>query len=316
MHSLESDPTKPFAVVGVGNSTQDYLGIVDRLPELDSGATLVDFAMCGGGVVATALVAAARLGCVCSYVGAVGDDADGRAILDGLASEGVGTDLVACVAGHSSARSIVLVHQASGKRSIIFQPATARMDRLPVGAAAAIREAGAVHICDLGPLEVEVAAVAREVGAVVSADVGAWSPECETRLGLVDVLIVPEALLAGLGVDGESDESILEALARLRALGPGTVVVTRGDRGCIGVRGDEEVRLPAFDIDVVDTTGAGDVFHGAYLAALGRDMPFSERLRYASAAAALSCRALGGRPAIPAHAEVAAFLDAAEPYRT
>ncbi len=126
-------------------------------------------------------------------------------------------------------------------------------------------------------------------------------------IALADVLICSERLATELAPHADLEAT----LSDIRRLGPRAVIITLGDAGSIGQRGDEVVRQPTFPVDPVDPSGAGAVYHGAFAAALLSDLPFASCMAFASAAAALSCRKLGSFAGIPGREEVAALLRSA-----
>jgi sulfofructose kinase len=295
-----------YDLVGIGKCTLDFLGIVDELPKLDSGSHLHDFTMQGGGLVATALVAASRLGMRCAIVDTIGDDWIGRCIVEGLESEGVSTEFLTIVPGGTSMRAIVLVHRETGKRSLMCNGGNLTQETLPQGAEQAIRNAWGLHLQDSAGLALDTARIAHDSGTIVSADINAQPGDAPEFFELADVVIAPEDW-----IDGVSTDARVALLENALMAGVGTIAVTLGDKGVIGMSeetGDEVITIPAFDVDVVDTTGAGDTFHGAYLVALHEGWDFPSRLRYAAAVSAMKCTRLGGREGIPHRHELTQFL--------
>ena len=138
-----------YDLIGIGNTTQDYLGVVERLPSKpDEGAPLLDFTVQGGGVVATAVVAAARLGLKVAHADAIGDDDVGRQVLADLEAEGVSTEFMQIIPGATTPRCIVLIHRPTGKRSLLCNPGTARghFAELSLELEDAVRSAWGLHV--------------------------------------------------------------------------------------------------------------------------------------------------------------------------
>lgn len=243
-----------------------------------------DVAVAGGGPAATAAVALARLGVDVAFVGAVGDDETGRLIREGLERENVDVSELAVVPGRRSPKSAIFV--SPGARAIAAFRGDMGPPRPSERALALCRDAEWVHVDQTG-----YASVPREVR--LSVDAG----------NAIEGLDVAGVALygpneAGLERDFGSAEEALAAGAEL-------VVVTRGAQGCTAYTADGVVEAPGAPLDgLVSTLGAGDVFHGALLAALvhGRGLP--DALAFANRAAARSCRALDGRSAIPTLAEM------------
>jgi sulfofructose kinase len=274
-------------VVCVGLATRDGIFLVPRHPGPDELVMASDVAVAGGGPAATAAVALARLGVPAFFVGAVGDDETGTFIVDGLTREGVDVSELAIVRGARSPQSAILVGP-SATRSI-----------------AAFRGA-------LPPLE--LSARARDLCGGAS-----WVHVDQTGYGAVprDVRLSIDGgnPIDGLDLHGVALYAPTEAALRERFGGPAgalaagaeLVVVTLGAQGSVAyTRDGEAVEAPGYPVDAISTLGAGDVFHGALLARLVRDVPLREALEFANRCAALSCRALDGRSAIPTHEEVPA----------
>ena len=267
-------------IVCVGLATLDTILAVPRHPGPDDRVVATERVVAGGGAAATAAVTLARLGVPVAFVGAVGDDDAGHAIREGLSEEGVDVEELAVVPGARSPQSTILV--GAGERAIVAHPGT--VPRPPRVAA----DAEWVHVDHVGWHS-------RPSGVRLSVDGG--NPI--EGLDLADVALyapTERALREQLG----SPEDAVAAGAEL-------VVVTRGDGGSAAYTQDGLVaEAPAHPVEAVSTLGAGDVFHGALLAALVRDQALDEALAFANRVAALSCRALDGRSAIPTRAEVPA----------
>jgi len=293
------------AAVFVGAATLDTIALVPRFPQPDERTVAEDIVSGGGGPAATAAVAAARLGLRAAFVGAVGDDAAGEAILDGLRRENVDVEGVEVRRGGRSGASVVVVDRSGGTRAICTLPVPP--PEVPAGSAAAdrIRSVPWVHVDHLGwgPVSRIVQALPPAERPRLSVDAGnpiqGFSPRG------VDLFVPTVAALVRMYGERPVDELLDSAL---RA-GARWVVATAGDQGSVAAsdRGDR-AEAPGHPVDVVSTVGAGDVFHGALLAAVARGAEPSACLRYANAAAALSCRGADGRSAIPDHHGVQAAL--------
>ncbi|MBU5612427.1 carbohydrate kinase family protein [Geomonas azotofigens] len=299
-----------YDVVGLGVCTMDLLMVVDELPGGELVQRAHDSALAGGGPVATALVTLARLGARTAMLDLVGGDLIGRMIVAELDAAGVDTSAMAIDAGSTSSQAAVLVRKRDGARAITFAPGTS--GELPPGQLneEMIRAAKILHLngrhwqaC------LRAAQIAREAGVVVSFDGGSHRYRAEhlELLPLVDVCIVAEEYAASC-TGASAPERGAEALLRY---GPKVVAVTSGTRGSHVVSADgESFHQPACPVDrVVDTTGAGDAYHGGFLFGLARGLSLKESARYASAVGALNTRALGGRAALPALSQLDEFLD-------
>lgn len=271
-------------VVCVGLATLDTIVAVPRHPEPDDRVVATDLAVAGGGPAATAAVTLARLGVPTYFVGSVGDDDAGDAIRASL--DGVDATELAVVDGARSPQSVILV--GAGGRAICAYAGTAPPVALSERARALCENAAWVHADHAGY------AAARGSGRL-SVDGG--NPIDGLRLDDVELYAPTEATLRRQ-FGGPAD-----ALAA----GAAVVVVTRGKAGSSAyTRDGDAFDAPGVETDVVSTLGAGDVFHGALLAQLVQGAALPDALAAANECAALSCRALDGRSAIPTAAELVA----------
>jgi sulfofructose kinase len=295
----------PFDVVGVGVNVINHLFLLPRFPEPDTKVDPVAVTQQGGGVVATALVACARLGLRTKYVGKVGADDAGKLSQESLTQEGIDVgDLVVDPRVHTRV-TVGLIERTTGRRTLIRGvPPLARLTPEEVPHAAV--QAGRILHLDgyEGPAAVRAARLAREAGIPVSLD-AEDATECREELfALTDILIVARAL--GERLTGCTEVPAI--LDRLETVGPSVVGLTLAAEGAIVRYRSQTVHVPAFQVDVMDTTGAGDVFHGTFLAGLLWEWPLHEILRLANAVAALKCQKLGGRAGIPTLEEARAFV--------
>lgn len=296
-------------IVGLGFSTLDTIGLTPHLPQLDGVVLLHDLTRQGGGPVAQALVTAARLGLSAGFVGRVGDDAVGAEIRAGLAQEGVDISHLQVAPGATSPQSMILVDQPSGKRSICAFRGTAGDIVVDEPTLDYLCSGRFLHLDGHSPAAAASAARAaasQGVRVCLDAGAGAVMDHLLPLVELSDVVIAAERFAASISSDG----TIAAGAARMLAMGPDIVVVTRGDQGSCTVTAEAEFSTAAFPVSVVDTTGAGDVFHGAYLYGLLQGWDLVRTAEFAGATAALKCTQLGGRAAIPRLPEVLSFLAA------
>ncbi len=296
-------------VIGLGHAALDTIGLTPRLPHLDDHLLLDDLTQQGGGPVAQALVTLVRLGATAGFVGRVGDDEAGSRIRAGLAEEGVDVAFLQTAAGGRSLQSMILVDAATGKRSICAYRGNAGSVILDELTLEYLCSGRFLHLDGHSPDVAVVAAqeaAARGVKVCLDAGGGAVVEHLLPLVRAATIVIAAErfALSAAPGA------TVPEAAAELLALGPEIVVVTRGEAGSYTLTSGTEFTTPAFPVTVVDTTGAGDVFHGAYLFGLLQGWDLARTATFASATAALKCTRLGGRAAIPRLPEVIAFLAA------
>ena len=298
-------------IVGVGMSTVDVVMRLREMPTFEQGARLSAFALHGGGPVATALVAASRLGCRVGYVGVAGTDEAGRLKVRGLATEGVDVSRLVHRPGPEKHIVAVYVHEDTGERTFsgmrdrspdwLLQPE--ELDRAYVTSAPYLHLDGMHYDAAL-----RAARWAHEVGQTVVFDgskvTGGNRVHLTELIGLVDVLIGGSGFVPAL--TGESDWRI--AGRKALAMGPRIVVQTEGEEGSYTLTAEDEFHIPAFRVPVLDTTGAGDVFHGAYIAGLLQGWDLRRVALFSTAVSALKCGQLGGREGIPTFAATLAFL--------
>jgi sulfofructose kinase len=300
---------KHWDVVGLGVSTLDALYLVEAFPADEGNRRALDFSLQGGGPVATAIVALARLGARVAMADTAGDDWRGLRIRQEFESEGVATDMIEVHTGATSTLACVLVRQQDGARSIVWYPGSAP-DLVPLESLRRSVEASRCLHLNGRHLEACQAACrwAKRAGRLISFDGGAgrYREELRSLLPLSDICIVAlefAQTYAGL-------QHPAQAARRLLDEGPSLVVLTDGERGSwVHSRGETPFHQPAFAMPhVTDTTGCGDAFHGAFLFGLLESWPLPSVARFASAAAALNTRQLGGRQGLPTRAEVEALL--------
>ncbi len=283
---MEPEPD-PY-VVCVGAATLDTIFAVPEHPEPDGRVVASELARAGGGPAATAAVALARLGVPVFLVGAVGDDEAGEAIRAGLDAEGVDVSELRVEPGARSIESTILVQ--AGNRTIVTFLGTLGPPELGPRARRLCADAAWTHVDQLG------------YPAVADLDV---------RLSVDGGNPIPGLDLTRVQLYGPTEPALREAFGDARrALDAGAelVVVTKGAEGATAYTRDATVDAAAAGFEIVSTLGAGDVFHGALLAQLVRGAPLADALAAANAAAALSCRALDGRSAIPTAEELESVL--------
>jgi len=298
-----------FDILGLGCAAVDDLLYVGRYPAANSKLLIDGRDRQCGGLTATALVAASRLGARCAYAGALGNDPDSQFVLDTLRREGVSVRPVVRRAGARPVRSTVVVDRNRGTRTIFFDTHGVTGADPAKPSPSVIRSARVLFVDRFGmPGMIRAARLARSAGRPVVGDFEVIdTPRLAELLVLVDHLIVSEEFAArftGISHPGR-------AAAKLRASGHAVVVVTCGEKGCWhhGPAARTARRFPAFPVQTVDTTGCGDVFHGAYAAALARGLGLEDRIRLASAAAALKATRPGGQAGIPTLAQLETFLE-------
>jgi len=299
---LGSDLGSAFDVIGIGLNATDTLLLVQEFPPY-AGKVAFDREMLSpGGQVATAMVTCSRLGLRAKYVGTIGDDLRGDIQRQSLDGTGVDTSSVIVRAGCPNQTAYIIIDERTGERTILWQ----RADSLRLLPEEIRREdiAGA-RMLHIDGYDVDAATyaaeVARENGVPVSIDVDTVYPRFESVLRNVDYLVAGSGWPARW--TGETDPfAALQALQK--EYGTRLVSMTLGDYGSLALYAGRWYYSSAFEVTCADTTGAGDVFHGAFCCAILEGMPLQAALEFSNAAAAWNCTAIGARGHVPTRPEV------------
>jgi len=292
-------------IIGIGLAVVDHLMVVPEFPSREGVTNSTQYQVQGGGMVATALVAAQRLGGSTEFWGRVADDEGGHAILKELKANGVGTSQMHIVPNGKTGVSFVMVKASSGERSFVVHPQKNLFVDLKNLNLDRIKKAKILLIdASWNEAAQQAAHFARAHGIPVVADIHDPSQPSLELLSLADYAIIPKHLADVLATQGD----YTSALQNLRSRNVKVPIVTLGSEGCTFMYQDKVFRHPAFKVQVVDTTGAGDCFHGAFCFALVRNLAVPEAITFASAVAGLACTKLGGRSGIPTYQETLNFM--------
>ncbi len=306
VHLLTPYNRRVFDVVGVGANSVDFVYRLPGLPSLqgaDAKLRVTAHSVSCGGQVATALATCARFGLRAAYVGAVGDDDNGRRVMSALQTQGV--DLSHVVRRHAPNQfAAILLDDRTGERIVLWdRPGELALTEADLPAPA-ITAARMLLVDDVDPrASLRAAQMAAAAGVPTATDLDHLTDETEPLIRLVSHPIVAEHVPEAL--TGEAD--LERALRKLRRLNPGPLTVTIGARGSVTLDGDRFVHVEAFDVRAVDTTGSGDVFRGAYIFGVLHGLDVETRLRWANAAAAVSCTRHGALRSVPTLADVQAL---------
>lgn len=292
-------------VVGIGQSSLDHVCLVDGLPRFAGKAPILDYTRLPGGQIATALLACTRLGLRSAFLGSVGDDDAGERALAPLRRAGVDVSGVRVVAGAPSQLAVILLDRTSGERTVLWHRDPRLSLRLQDLSRSAIERARALHLDGGDPdAGVWAAKIAHEAGLPVILDADTPSAGTAELLAHVDFPIVSH----GFAESFFGTSNPREALVGLAGYGARLAVVTLGELGALARHGNQEIESAAYRVPVTDTTGAGDVFHAAFIWALLDGRGAAECLRAANAAAGMNCRAVGAQGGLPTRPELEAFL--------
>jgi sulfofructose kinase len=293
-------------IVGIGASVYDTLMVTEGFPVEDTKLQAINTMLQGGGPCATALVAASVLGVSSEYMGILSNDTYGTFMLNDFKKYGVGTENIIIKEGYISSHSFVILNTRNSSRTCIwnkgtvpeFQPSDINVN--------AIKKAKVLHL-DGHNLEaaIQAATIARENGVKVSLDAGGVYPGIDRLLSLVDFLIPSEEFAKK--ITGESDVAKAASILFYKYK-PEFLIITQGPRGGFIYNRKEYMRYRSFNVNAIDSNGAGDVFHGAFIAGYVKGMNVIKAANFASAVAALKCTQVGARRSVPTYEDAIDFL--------
>lgn len=293
-----------FDCIGLGIAPADILMQIDKFPRPGAKIDALETVIQGGGPIPTAMVTLARLGFKPTLIAKAGNDIFGDFVIEELKKEKVDVSYIVR-SDQTTAIASGWVEKGSGRRTISLEldvkvkPSEIKLRDLP--------RTRLIHLDarDL-PACLKLARYGRRKNIPVSLDIGSMRNDVSEIIPLVDHLVCAE----DFALPYTGTKSVSLALKRLKAICPGTIVVTSGIKGSSGI--DEtghKIHQKAYKVRTVDTTGAGDTFHGGYLVGLLKGWDLKRRLDFASAVAALKCIAMGGRTAIPKMRTVRKFMN-------
>lgn len=299
-----------FDVVGVGLNATDTLIVIPHFPAYGGKVPFEQEILSPGGQVASALVACSRLGLRTKYIGTVGDDERGRIQMDSLLRSSINLDDVEIRKNCPNQSAYILIDRSTGERTVLWR----RDDCLRIDPASITPEkitcARLLHIDGHDTAAVARAAeVARRHGVPVTVDVDTIYPGFDRVLPNVDYLVASSEFPS----HWTSESDPFKALEIIQdRYGMRVAAMTLGAHGALARFEGRFVYSPAFVVNCIDTTGAGDVFHGAFCYAVLQKMPLREALEFSNAMAALNCTALGARGGISTIDQAKALIQRAE----
>ncbi len=302
--------TSRFDVVGVGLNATDTLLVVPHFPAYAGKAPFQDEILSPGGQVASAMVTCARLGLRTKYIGTVGDDERGRIQMESLRGSGINLEHVQIRKGCANQSAYIIIDRTTGERTVFWrrddclrlQPAEIKPEQITC--------ARLLHIDGHDTSAVEHAAkIARGAGVIVTVDVDTIYHGFDSVLPHVDYLIASSEF----PVQWTHEEDPFKALEMIqREYKMRVAAMTLGAHGALALENGKFVYAPAFVVNCVDTTGAGDIFHGAFCYSVLQRMELRDALNFSNAMAALNCTALGARGGIRGMDEVKTLMARAE----
>jgi sulfofructose kinase len=302
-------PGPPFDMVGLGLNATDTAILVPQYPEYTSKLAFLEERVEAGGQVATAVIACQTLGKRCKYIGSVGDDERARFQMRSLEASGVDTGHVRVVPGCPNQTAYIIIDRRTGERTVLWyrDPRLAMtpgmLDR------AAVCSGRLLHVdgCDV-EANAEAAKWAREAGIPVTSDVDTLTRNLDRLLEHVDYFIGS----ANLPGDYTGQPDPFRALETLRGeFGMRVAAATLGADGVLALGDSGFHYSPAYDVNAVDTTGAGDVFRGAFCYAMLEGWPLGRALDFSCAMAALNCTRMGARGGIATLPQVLELMETA-----
>ena len=296
-------------IVGIGRPCIDILTIVEKLPKPDSGSGILDFSRQGGGNVATAMVAAARLGAEVGYIGLSGGCLNGKFIREDFEYNNVDISHGITVEDKPSDFAIILSDLETKGRSILYKGGGIR--RIETGDLDKdyITGADILHLEGCGEPEKTAALWMKEAGKRVAYDVANYSEQIVNFTPYIDIFVASEFYYKAAFGESVSIGDYEKNCKIIAESGPEIVVVTLGAKGCVGYTKNEGFFVEeGLKVKVNDTLGAGDVYHGAFLAGLIKGFNVRETAKFANAVSAVKIGYIGGRAGIPTFETVDNFM--------
>lgn len=307
---IEED--REFDVLGFGTNAVDFLIRVPHYPEFDSKVEVSDYIRAAGGEIATAVAGLQRLGLKTAYIGRFGLEATGDFGIKTLTDEGVDVSYAEQIEGAVTQIAFIVIDERNGERTVLWKrdaKLSYSPEEVPVQA---VEKAKLLH---LSPHDtqacVTLAEAARQAGTIVSIDIDKHFEGTEELLPNVDMLICSEQFPSLILGDCAPEEGIKKLQERF---GCPVVGITLGEKGSLTLSGGEIHRSRAYAVPggCKDTTGAGDSYRAGLIYGVLKGLSIKEASRRANAVAALKCRAVGARTALPTEGELEALIVAGE----
>lgn len=301
-------------IVVVGSSNVDLIMKMDHLPQRGESVTDAVFMQTFGGKGANQAVAAAKAGGEVSFINCVGDDSYGSQVIANMRQAGVDADLVFVAQGAATGTALIMIDGAGDNYLSVapganyrLTPAHVRQAETLIGGSALVMLQYEISLETL----LDTIDLAHASGKPIMFNVAPARAFPDVYFPKIDYLVVNEpeaAFLSGMAV--ESKAQAWQAAEALLAKGPGMVILTLGAQGSLAFSKNYRMEVPAFAVEAVDTTAAGDVFCGSLAVALVEGQSIEQGLRFASAASAIAVTRMGAQPSIPSRVEIDAFLNA------
>ena len=284
-------------IVGIGANVFDTLYNIPTYPTEDTKMRATASKTAGGGPVATGLVAAQKLGEQTAYIGVLSDDNGGQFLKKDFEKYGVETDLIDVKSGYRSFASVLWLCADTTTRTCVFDKGDLPPLVLNKAQKQAVKSAEMLMV-DGNEMDaaVEAAKIARESGTKVLYDCGGLYDGVEMLLAYTDIMIPSEEFALGHTGCKTAEEA---ARKLYETYSPEVVVITQGKKGGLFYNGNDIISYPIYPAEVVDSNGSGDVFHGAFAAAVCKGYDYLKCCHFSSAVSALKCMGVGSRESVP-----------------
>ena len=283
-----------YDIVGIDTPCIDLNVNMSQFPKKGHGEGIKNLSWQGGGKVATGVIASARLGARCAIMGRVGDDINGQFIVSDFNRHGVDTSALKIIRDKTTNMSVVLSESLTSTRTILHRGGTASGYDFNDFDIDLLTNTKYLFICSANPVVQRAVDIAKD-NAKIFIDADGYSKEIMEMLNKINIFIGSEKFYHALFDNDQYEKNCNSIIEK----GPEIAIFTFGENGCAGVSNEGYFYLPAFNVQAVDTVGAGDVFHGAFIAELAKGYSVKESARRASAVAAIKCTRIGGRAGIP-----------------
>lgn len=294
-----------FDIIGIDSPCVDLCINVEHFPKPDGFEPIKERSFQGGGKVSTGLVAASRLGATCAVIGCVGADSNGKFCIDDFHNHNIDTSHLASIEGGQTSFSVVISDKETSSRSIIYQEGPNMCLNSNDITDKFLQSAKYLYFSSVDSVTLEIIKRAKDLGLKTVMDADYYDSNLINIIPLVDIFIASEFVYSSLFTNDEYNTNVKSIYEK----GPKIVVFTLGKNGCVGYGDNEFFKQEIFDVDVKDTVGAGDVFHGAYIAALVEGYSAKKSAQIASATSAVKCTRIGGRAGIPTFDVVTEFIN-------
>lgn len=299
---------KKYDVAGLGVCCVDYLGLVSAFPRPNTKTGFEEFTRQGGGLTGTAIAALAKLGARTSFIGKLGDDEHGEFLINDYKKSGVDVKHTLIAKGEKTITAFIVVDKKTGSRTIFHTKLDSnRIKRSEINTDI-IRQSRYLFV-DTSDIQaaLTVVKVARKFNVKTVVDAEHIKPGIRNLISLIDICFADENFCRKFTGSTNMKSAAEKLYSKMH--GNGIAIVSMGRKGSILVSKDGTIKQPAFKVNVKDTTGAGDVFHGTFIYGMLQSWVFKKALEFASATAAIKCMELGGRAGIPTLKQVLAFIN-------